>query len=177
MFSGLGKLASRGMEGDLYHTEVKSKTVNFEDGVLKQCEIEDSEGFGLRVINGDRKLGFVAFNSPSLFDEMLKKACSVSEFGDKVAFSLPSYPVLKSWNSFVDQRIVNMGFTEMIEIGNYIVERIREEHPEDVLNLSVKAGIEGKELVNHHQERLFFERTFFGIEAEVNLTRESDILE
>lgn len=176
MFSGLGKLANRGMEGDLYHTEARSKTVSFEGGVLRQCEIEDSEGFGLRVINGDRKLGFVAFNSPSLFDEMLEKACSVSKFGDRVAYSLPSYPVLKTWDSFVDRRVVDMGFAEMIEIGNYVVERIREEYPEVVLNLSVKAGIEGKELINHHQERLFFERTFFGVEAEVNLTRESDIL-
>jgi len=177
MFSGLEKLASKGMAGDLYRAKVKSKTVRFEGGILRQCEVEDSDGFGLRVINNEGRLGFVAFNSPSLFEEMLEKACSISKFGDQVAYTLPSYPVLKGWDSFVDRRVVDIDFAEMIEIGTYVIDRIREEYPEVVLNLSVKAGTEKKELVNHHQEMLSFERTFFGIEAEVNLTRESDILE
>ncbi|HPU08089.1 MAG TPA: TldD/PmbA family protein [Candidatus Atribacteria bacterium] len=163
--------------GDLFTHRVFSQEINYEANSFQGYEKEEREGYGLRVINPEGKLGFYAFNHALDPREALNKALEVSNLGDKVDFSIPSYPSTWEWEDFVDPRLENLEVQDMLELGDYILSRIRGEYPQALINIVISAGREEKSLLNHHEEELRFARTFFGIGVSANQTKEGDILE
>jgi len=170
-------LKKRGIAGDLFTQEVFNQVVNYEANVFKSYEKEERRGNGLRIINPEGKLGFYAFNRFSNPQEVVDRALEVSQLGDRVDFSIPTYPSTWEWEDFVDPRIENLEAREMIELGDYILSRIREDYPQVLVDVTIGAGREEKSLLNHHEEELKFARTFFEIGVTANQTREGDILE
>jgi len=170
-------LKKRGIAGDLFTQEVFNQVVNYEANVFKSYEKEERRGHGLRIINPEGKLGFYAFNRFSNPQEVVDRALEVSQLGDRVDFSIPTYPSTWEWEDFVDPRIENLEAREMIELGDYILSRIREDYPQVLVDVTIGAGREEKSLLNHHEEELKFARTFFEIGVTANQTREGDILE
>ena len=170
-------LKKRGIAGDLFTQEVFNQVVNYEANVFKSYEKEERRAYGLRIINPEGKLGFYAFNRFSNPQEVVDRALEVSQLGDRVDFSIPTYPSTWEWEDFVDPRIENLEAREMIELGDYILSRIREDYPQVLVDVTIGAGREEKSLLNHHEEELKFARTFFEIGVTANQTREGDILE
>ncbi len=170
-------LKKRGIPGDIFAHQIFNQEVSYEANLFKGYRKEEREGYGLRVINPEGKLGFYAFNRLLNPQEALDKALEVSQLGDRVDFSIPAYPSTWEWENFVDPRIENLEAQEMIELGDYILSRIREEYPRVLVDIVISAGKEEKSLLNHHEEELKFARTFFEIGVSANQTREGDILE
>ncbi|MDI3542406.1 MAG: PmbA protein [Candidatus Atribacteria bacterium] len=170
-------LKKRGIAGDLFTHEVFNQAINYEANVFKGYEKEERKGYGLRVINPEGKLGFYAFNRFLNPQEVVDRALEVSQIGDRVDFSIPTYPSTWEWENFVDPGVENLKIQEMIELGDYILSRIRESYPQVLVDVTINAGREEKSLLNHHEEELKFARTFFEIGVSANQTREGDILE
>lgn len=170
-------LKKEGIPGDLFTHRIFSQEVNYEANSFQGYKKEEREGYGLRAINPEGKLGFYAFNRLLNPQEAVEKALEVSQLGDRVDFSIPTYPSTWEWEDFVDPRVENLDAQEMIELGDYILSRIRKECPQALVDVVISAGREEKSLLNHHEEELKFARTFFGVGVSANQTREGDILE
>jgi PmbA protein len=177
MFEVMGIIKKSGLQGDLFLWKAQEKSVEYEAGVFKGYKTEEATGYGLRVIRGDGRMGFYASNGPLEGRELVEKALEMSEFGEKALFEIPSYPSVLEWKNFVDPKVEHIEVREMVELGEYIVTRIREEYPEVLVNLEIVAGLEERSLYNHHEEKLDFARTSFQIAVSVNRTAEDDILE
>jgi len=177
VFEVMGLVKKSGLRGDLFVTELREKSVIYEAGRLKEYSVQEETGYGLRVIRPDGRVGFYASNRTMEPQVFLNGALEVSEFGDPVFFDIPSYPAFLEWKDFVDSKIEAMDIHEMVEIGEYLVSQIQGEYPEVCVDLELRAGWEGKTLVNHHEERMHFARTFFRIGVTVNRTTSEDILE
>ncbi|MGC8777960.1 MAG: metallopeptidase TldD-related protein, partial [Candidatus Caldatribacteriaceae bacterium] len=177
MFEVMRLLRKNGLQGDLFVRKVHEKSVEYEAGVFKGYKVEETNGYGLRVIRQNGKMGFYASNFPLESEQLFEKALEMSEFGEGAMFDIPSYPSILEWKNFVDPRVENIGVQEMVELGDYIIAQIREEYPEVLVNLEIGAGREERSLYNHHEEKLGFARTFFQIAVAVNRTVEDDILE
>ncbi|MEN3185412.1 MAG: TldD/PmbA family protein [Atribacterota bacterium] len=177
MFEAVRLLRKNGLQGDLFVRAVHEKGVEYEGGVFKGYRVEETTGYGLRVIRQDGKIGFYASNCPMEGEKFFERALEMSEFGEGARFEIPSYPSVLEWKNFVDPRVENIGVRDMVELANYIVAQIREEYPEVLVNLEITAGEEERSLYNHHEEKLSFARTFFQVAVVVNRTAEDDILE
>jgi PmbA protein len=110
---------------------VKSKTipVNFEVNRLKSIDISESEGKALRVIHNGR-IGFSSSTGSESFDSMLLKAVATSEFGSEASFNFPGEvkrggKEKKNINIY-DGKVANKGIEEMINIGEDIIEGMKD---------------------------------------------------
>ena len=74
-------LKKEGIPGDLFTHRVFSQEINYEANSFQGYEKEEREGYGLRVINPEGKLGFYAFNHALDPREALNKALEVSNLG------------------------------------------------------------------------------------------------
>lgn len=177
MFKVVNLLKKNGLQGDLFTRTVHEKNVEYEGGVFKGYRVEETTGYGLRIIRQDGRIGFYASNCPMEGEKFFEKALEMSEFGEGALFEIPSYPSILEWKNFVDPRVENIDVRDMVELAEYMVSQIREEYPEVLVNLEITAGKEERSLYNHHEEKLSFARTFFQIAVAVNHTAEDDILE
>ncbi|MDK2895963.1 MAG: PmbA protein [Candidatus Atribacteria bacterium] len=178
MYELARELKSRSLEGDVFTRKIRAKEVRYQADRFAGFEIRENEGYGLRVINPEGKIAFYASSS---FEEspqaVLERTLAASQYGDRVKFHIPSYPSLVDWENLVDPRVQNIKETEMIELGEYLISRIKEEYPQLLVDLTVAAGLEEKSLFNHHQEKLSYAQTFFQVGVSVNQTKEGDIVE
>ena len=95
-------LKKEGIPGDLFTHRIFSQEVNYEANSFQGYKKEEREGYGLRAINPEGKLGFYAFNRLLNPQEAVEKALEVSQLGDRVDFSIPTYPSTWDWEDFVD---------------------------------------------------------------------------
>ena len=79
-------LKKEGIPGDLFTHRIFSQEVNYEANSFQGYKKEEREGYGLRAINPEGKLGFYAFNRLLNPQEAVEKALEVSQLGDRVDF-------------------------------------------------------------------------------------------
>lgn len=166
----------RGLQADLFVRRVWQKSIEYEANLFRGYAVKEHEGSGLRIIRPDGRMGFYAFSSFKNPSEVVEKALEVSEFGDAVEFSIPSYPSKIEWKDFTDSRLEELTVRDMVELGEYFVEQLKTSHPEVMVNVELIAGREERSLYNHHEEELRFSRTFFQLLIEANRVKEGDVL-
>ncbi|HSV30723.1 MAG TPA: TldD/PmbA family protein [Atribacteraceae bacterium] len=174
IFSGFRKT---GLSGDCYIETTAENRIEYEAGECRGYTVREDRGFGLRLIDSQRRMGFFSSNDFTAVPEAFERAAAISRHGNEAGFDIPSYAQIGSWEDRIDKRVVAFHSGELTEIGDYITHRVRKEFPEVLINLTLSAGKQEKKLVNHREESIGYTRTFFHIAIEVNRTRDNDILE
>lgn len=148
-------------------------SVRFEKDHLKEVTAKQSSGFSLEVIYKG-KLGYASSNQPGI-DYLIDSAIASSEFGDRATYDYPKPKELTKVRLFSDQ-VVKLQTKDFIAIGESIIESIKQEDPNILLDVRVERSI-GKSLLqtssgflNEHPE------TNLSIYCEGELVNKGDIL-
>jgi len=170
-------LAKSGLSGDLFRQRVKEKRVEFEANEFKGYEAKEEEGFGVRLIDENGRTAFGTSNCLEELREICDHTAHMASHGHEAGFHIPSYHFSLDWEDFVDPRVTCMEEEEMVQVGEFLVKRIRDDFPGTLVSVTVTTTLEERELANHRGEELNFRRSAFGIDVSVNRTSERDILE
>lgn len=122
MISEILEVASKYVDSaEVYYLESKSSPVNFEVNNLKSMEVKEIRGVSLRVIKNG-KLGFASTTDmdPNKFEQLVKFAVDVSEFGPETKWNFPSHQIesssLKMKNAPTIESLVSLGKNVIGEI-------------------------------------------------------------
>ena len=162
--------------GELFKVNYKSTPVDYEMNQLKSINMEEAEGWALRVVHKG-KVGFSSSTSREQIDSMIDKAIEVSQFGQEAHFKFPEKMLAPNKNpELYDITVQEKKIEEMIETGNKIVERIHRINAD----FRCDAGIskqEGKvQYCNTHGGAFNYQKTVFSQGVMVQHTTENDML-
>ncbi|MGB2855502.1 MAG: DNA gyrase modulator, partial [Dehalococcoidia bacterium] len=118
----------------------------FEANRLKQVQSRETSGKALRIIKEGR-IGFSASNRANGAKELVAMALELAPFGAEAKFQFPSletYPTVEVY----DPEIEAVTEEEMVELGQSLIDKVREHTPELVCEASVSMGIISVEILN-----------------------------
>lgn len=118
------KVKQKVNSGELFRVIFTSIPVEYEMNQLKSINMEETEGWALRVIH-DNKIGFSSSTSKEQIDDMLDKALEVAQFGQVARFDFPGEITNdnKQEIKLYDESVQEKSVSDMIETGNEIVKR------------------------------------------------------
>jgi PmbA protein len=120
----IDKVKQKVNSGELFRVIFTSIPVEYEMNQLKSINMEESEGWALRIIQ-DNKIGFSSSTSKNQIDGMIEKALQVAQFGQIARFDFPSNITNdnKQKLQLYDKSVQEKTVSDMIETGNEIVKR------------------------------------------------------
>lgn len=170
------KMRGKGHSGELFKVNYSSTPVDFEMNQLKSVNLEEIEGWAIRVIHKG-KVGFSSSTSQDQIDSMIDKAIDVAQFGHKAHFDFPgniSSPKKKP--EIFDSSVPAKTIEEMIDKGSQIVKRVRSINK----NFRCDAGISRQEgniqYWNTHGSSFSYRKTLFSHSVMIQNTTENDML-
>jgi len=119
------KIKQKVPSGELFRVNYKSTPVDYEMNQLKSINIEETEGWALRVIH-DGKIGFSSSTSHNQIDGMIEKALEVAQFGQIAQFDFPGQITTGNEQKIklYDESVKEKSIENMIEKGNEIIKRV-----------------------------------------------------
>ncbi len=172
-----GKIKQKVSSGELFRISYKSVPVDYEMNQLKSINMEETEGWALRVIH-EGKIGFSSSTSREQIDRMVDKAIEVAQFGQPANFDFPEKIIpcdeqkLKIYDSSVKEKSIE----EMIETGNIIIERVHSINSD----LRCDAGVSKQEgnvrYWNTHGGSFGYQKTMFSHSVMVQNTTDNDMM-
>ena len=82
------KVKKKISSGELFKVNYRTVPVEYEMNQLKSINMEETEGWALRVIQNG-KIGFSSSTSHDQIDGMIKKSLEVAQFGQEAKFDFP----------------------------------------------------------------------------------------
>ncbi len=146
----------------------------FEANRLKHVQSRETSGRALRIIKGGR-IGFAASNRANGAGELVGMALEMAPFGAEAKFEFPSpesYPEVKVFDPDID----SVSEEDMLELGQSLIDRVREHTPELVCEGSVSKGVITIEILNSKGGRATYKKSIFGFGIEGVLVRGTDML-
>src|SRR6056297_517845 len=119
------KIKQKVNSGELFRVNFKTTPVDYEMNQLKSINMEETEGWALRVIH-DGKIGFSSSTSQNQIDGMIEKALEVAQFGQVAQFDFPGQVTTTNEQKIklYDEAVKEKSIENMIETGNNIVKRV-----------------------------------------------------
>lgn len=173
----MAKLTKKVNSGELYRVNYKSTPVDYEMNQLKSINVEETEGWALRVIC-DGKVGFSSSTSESQFETMVDKAIAVAQFGQTALFDFPTQITTdqKEELKLYDHSVAEKTIAEMIDLGNKIIHRVNSLNSE----LRCDVGItkqEGKvQYINTYGVSFAYQKTIFANSIMIQDTQDNDMM-
>ena len=126
------KVKNKASAGELFKVNYRTVPVEYEMNQLKSINMEETEGWALRVIH-DGKIGFSSSTSQDQIDGMIKKSLEVAQFGQEAKFDFPDKipSTGKQKIKLYDDSVREKSVEEMIAAGDKIVKQV----------LSINAGL------------------------------------
>ena len=146
----------------------------FEANRLKQVQTRESQGVALRLIK-DGRLGFAATTKPDGEKEVLELALEMVPFGAEAKFHFPElrkYPQVKTY----DPKVKKIPEEKLVELGQQLIDRLREHEPELVCEGAVTKAILKVRILNSRGGEARYEKSFFSLSLEGVLIRGTDML-
>jgi PmbA protein len=154
-------------------TNIETDAV-FETNRLKHVQSRETSGRALRLIKEGR-IGFSASNRANGTSELVAMALEMAPFGAEARFEFPSsrdYPTVEVY----DPEIEAVTEDDMVEMGQSLIDRVREHTPELVCGASVSSGIISVEILNSRGGRASYRKSLFGVGIEGVLIKGTDML-
>jgi PmbA protein len=146
----------------------------FEANRLKHVQSRESSGRALRLVK-DGRIGFAASNRLDGADELVGMAMEMAPFGAEAKFEFPapdSYPDVAVFDPEIDA----ISEEAMVELGQYLIDRVRDHTPELVCEGSVSKGVVTVEILNSRGGSATYRKSIFGFGVEGVLVRGTDML-
>lgn len=152
---------------------ISSRTLTkFRNNELKTINTEDVRGIGLRVIK-NKRIGFSSTTS-SDYKALVNRAILTTKFGQKAYFTFPEEMLARSVKLF-DANVQNLDLTEIIYIGDQIVDLVKRRNRNVRCNLDITKEFSETFLVNSNASYQF-KRTIWGIDIEGTLATNEGVV-
>jgi len=160
-------------EAEVFSVSQRQTQALFEANRLKLVQTRESSGMALRII----KEGRIGFSSTSRADktELIAMALEIAPFGVEARFQFPAtetYPEVEVFDPSVEETSEE----EMVELGQSLIDRLRQHTPELVCQGEVSRGVTLVELLNSRGGRVSYRKSFFALGVEGVLVRDTDML-
>jgi len=173
----IGKVKNKAGAGELFKVNYKTVPVEYEMNQLKSINMEETEGWALRVIHNG-KIGFSSSTSQDQIDGMIEKSLEVAQFGQEAKFDFPDkIPVTsKQKIKLYDKSVKEKSIEEMIAAGDEIIKHVLSINP----NLRCDTGITKQDgqiqYENTNGASFNYKNTTLSYSAMVQDTKENDMM-
>ena len=171
------KVKQKVNSGELFRAKFFTIPVEYEMNQLKAINMEETEGWALRVIQ-DKKIGFSSSTSKNQIDGMINKALEVAQFGQVARFDFPEE--IKDDNeqkiNLYDESVQNRSISDMIEIGNKIVKHALAINPDLRCDAEVSKQEGFVQYANTKGESFSYKKTLFSHSIMLQDTKENDMM-
>ena len=148
--------------------------VIFEANRLKQLQTNEGMIVALRLVRNGR-IGFSTATSLDDLDSLVSRAVEVAQFGAVARFELPDrqpFPQVAMY----DQKAESFEIERMVDLGQALIDKVREHTPDLLCDASVGKGVASLFLMNSKGGEAEFKKTFFVLGLEGNLIKDTDML-
>jgi PmbA protein len=152
----------------------ETSAVNFENNRLKSAESSQRTSIDLKVIV-DGKVGISSTTDSRDIEGVIQRAVEAAQFGSEAHFELPEAQDLNPVDIF-DPALLSLEKTEMIHMGQQMMEMIKAYNPEILAEAQVNKVITTIQYANSKGAKYSADHTDFYIGAGGNLIRGTDVL-
>ena len=133
-------------EAEVFAVSRSETSAVFEANRLKQVQTHETSGRALRLVK-DGRVGFSATNRSNGTAEIVAMAAEVAPFGAEAKFE---FPPLEAYGGiqFYDPAIEAVTEEQMVQLGQSLIDRVREHTPELVCEGSVSRCAYSVEIAN-----------------------------
>ena len=161
-------------EAEAFSISRRETDAIFEANRLKQVQSRQTSGRALRLIK-DGRIGLSASNRANGTGELVEMASEVAAFGAEAKFHLPrpeSYPRVEVF----DPAIEAVTEEDLVQLGQSLIDRVREHTPELVCEASAAVGTVTLEIRNSRGGQASYKKSIFSFSIEGVLIRGTDML-
>jgi PmbA protein len=159
---------------EVYVVDSEETPTLFEANRLKALNTRQTSGLALRIIK-DGRIGFASTTSLEDAEELLNMALDVAPFGAEARFQLPPPDGLRAVDIH-DPTIGAFSTESMVELGQSMIDRVRQHTPELQCDGSVRKSNQTVRLINSSGSDVTYSRTTFSVSLEGTLLRGTDML-
>jgi PmbA protein len=170
----LTELISKADQAEVVEFKSESTQVGFESNRLKSSQVEESKGIAARVVV-DGKLGFAASSDEGALDRLAANALESAAFGDEIPIDFPRPQPAPNVATY-DQTIVDLAIPRLVEMGQEIIDLIRQVEPDVLVNVEIERGIQQVTIRNHTGTQVSYQKSPLAISTEVSRVKGDDVL-
>jgi PmbA protein len=152
----------------------ESTKVSFDANKLKSSKVEETRGTAVRVIKNGH-LGFSASSDPSAVDKLVVNALESANYGDTIPLVFPGPEPAPQVITF-DPKVTELPIPRLVEIGQEIIDYIRQIEPEARLTVELERGVQQMFIRNQAGTDIACKRSPLSILAEISVVKGDDIL-
>ncbi len=170
----LEKATGKARQAEVFTVSSSRTEAVFEANRLKQVQTKESEGTALRLVK-DGHTGFAATTRPDGKQDLLEMALEMAPYGAEARFELPglqSYPTVTVY----DPDIESISEEAMVELGQSLIERIKNAQPDIICEGSVSRSIARINILNSEGGKASYQKSVCSIMFEGVLIRGTDML-
>jgi PmbA protein len=170
----LSELRPKAEQVEVVEVNSESTEVGFEANRLKSSQVEGTTGVAVRVVV-DGRLGFAASSDTSALDKLMANALQSAAYGDVVPIAFPGPqegPEVRTY----DRAIVDLPIPRLLEIGEEMIDYLREIEPDAQINANLERGIQHVSIRNQSGANVVIERSPLSIVLEVQRVKGDDVL-
>jgi len=168
----LAKKAAK--EAEVFSVSSEETQVRFEANRLKQMQTNQSTTVALRIIK-DGRIGYATTTGTADGQQLVKDAVDTAAFGSEAKFRLPGDTRFPKVNIF-DRAIESVTIKEMITLGEAMVATVTAHTPGIICDAGVTRSVIIVRLINSRGGKAEYKKSFFGLDVEGNLIKDTDIL-
>jgi len=174
MMDILQELTSKADQAEVVELSSESTQVGFESNRLKSSQVEERKGIAVRVVRGG-KLGFAASSDESALDKLTTNALESAAFGDEIPIAFPEPQAAPDVVTY-DQTIVDLPIPRLVEIGQELIDLVRQVEPEVLVNIEIERGVQHVAIRNHTGTHVAYQQSPLAISVEVSRVKGDDVL-
>ena len=170
----LSRAKKNAEQAEVFFSAVDDTPVIFEANRLKQLQTNEGMIVALRLVRNGR-IGFSTATSLDDLASLVSRAAEVAQFGAVARFELPArqpFPQVAMY----DQKAESFEIERMVDLGQALIDKVREHTPDLLCDASVGKGVASLFLMNSKGGEAEFQKTFFALGLEGNLIKDTDML-
>jgi PmbA protein len=162
---------------ELFRVNYKSTPVDYEMNQLKSINMEEVEGWALRVIHGG-KVGFSSSTSQDQIDRMVDQAIEVAQFGQIAQFDFPEKITTGKEQKIklYDESVQEKSIGDMIEAGNEIVKQVNAINPDFRCDAGISKHEGNVQYWNTYGGSFSYRKTLLSHSVMVQKTTDNDMM-
>ena len=161
-------------QAEVFHLSHRHEPVVFEANKLKALERKESSGTALRLIK-DGKIGFSSSTRQDSVDALIDNALETAPFGPQATMEFPDYREFTPVEIY-DPSVESYPLDDMVQLGQTLIDRVREYEPELLCDASVSKDVMTLTLLNSKGGYASYTRSVFSISVGGTLIKGTDML-
>jgi PmbA protein len=166
--------AGRADQAEVFEVRREDTPVRFEANRLKMIETRQSRGIGVRLVQGGRA-GLASGTHTDNPQDLVAAALEAAAAGPRALFELPDRIAGPSVETF-DPAVEALALEDLIQLGQTVVDRVRRDYPEVVIEGAVTRQVLEVRLANSRGGHREYRKSIFSLYFEGLLVRGTDML-